>query len=128
MTGIGEENRGRERRPRPWLLVCLVALVGVLALPASSVGASKWTVRALPERVLLGGVSCPSESLCVAVGAMDTVAFSQAPTAGADRWHVVEPMYEEPRQSCLERGEPASFCIQPRGILMPLITPLAAEG
>jgi hypothetical protein len=111
----GRKQRGRGRKPR--LLACLIMLVGALAMPAGSAAASKWTVRALPERQVLNAVSCPSESLCVAVGAIDTVAFSQAPTGGLDRWHVVNPMYDEPRQSCLEKGEPASFCIQPRGSL-----------
>jgi hypothetical protein len=46
----------------------------------------------------LEGVSCPSESLCVAVGGADTVgesagavAFSQAPTGGLAAWHVLTP-------------------------------------
>jgi hypothetical protein len=109
------------------LLACLIALVGVLAMPAASAAASKWTVRMLPPKQLegssthqavLNGVSCPSESLCVAVGALDTVAFSQAPTGGADRWRVVYPTYEEPKQSCLdEEGVPPASCSFPRGSL-----------
>jgi hypothetical protein len=99
------------------LLACLIALAVVLAVPAGSVAASKWTVRALPDRVVLNGVSCPNESLCVAVGALDTVAFSQTPTGAVDRWHVVNPMYAEPKQSCLEKGEPTAFCSRPRGAL-----------
>jgi hypothetical protein len=86
-------------------------------MPAGSAAASKWTVRALPDRVVLYAVSCPSESLCVAGGALDTVAFSQSPTGEADRWHVVNPLYDEPKQKCLEEGEPVAFCSQPRGTI-----------
>lgn len=105
--------------------------VGVLAVPAGSAAAPKWTVRTLPpqpiegssatNQVVLTGVSCPSESLCVAVGALDTVAFSQAPTAGADRWHVVYPTYDEPEQSCVE--EQAAACDRPRGALRAVSCP-----
>ena len=104
-----------------------MALAGVLAMPAASAATSKWAVRQLPpkpleggsggDQALLYGVSCPSESLCVAVGALDTIAFSQSPTAGADRWHVVFPTYEEPKQSCLEEGLPAASCSQPKGAI-----------
>jgi hypothetical protein len=110
----------------------LVALCA-LALAAAAAGqgaaaASKWTVRQLPpkpledgsasDQALLSGVSCPSESLCVAVGALDTVAFSQSPTGGRDQWHVGYPTYDEPKQSCLEEeGVPAASCSFPGGAL-----------
>lgn len=123
----GEESRGPARRPRLRLLGCLVALAAVFAVPACTAAASKWTVRQLPpqpiegssstNQVVLYGVSCPSGSLCVAVGALDTVAFSRSPAAGADRWHVVNPTYDEPRQSCLEEGLPAASCRRPRGTI-----------
>jgi hypothetical protein len=105
------------RRPRLRLLACLITLVAVLAMPAGSAAASKWTVRHLPDRVALWGVSCPSESLCVAAGALNTIAFSQSPTAGADSWHVVSPTYDEPKQSCLDEKQPVASCLQPRGAL-----------
>jgi hypothetical protein len=122
--GAAKGSRIRLRR----LLGVAVALLASLAVPAGAAAASKWTVRQLPppstegksstERVLLYGVSCPSESLCVAVGALDTVAFSQTPTGGADRWHVVNPTYDEPKQSCLEEeGVPAASCSFPRGAI-----------
>lgn len=106
-------------------IACLFAL-GATAGPAAA--DSKWTVRQLPppksagvssaDRVLLYSVSCPSESLCVATGALDTIAYSQTPTGGADRWHVVNPTYDEPKQSCLEEeGVPAASCSFPRGAI-----------
>lgn len=109
-----------------WLLVCLVALAGALAMPVGSAAASNWTLRQLPPKPLEGvsdqvgltGVSCPSESLCVAVGALDTVAFSQSPTGGGDHWHVAYPTYDVPMQSCLEEeGVPPESCSFPRGAL-----------
>lgn len=109
----------------PRLLGCLIALVAVLAVPAGSAAAPQWTLRRLPPKPLeegsdsvpLSGISCPSESLCVAVGALDTIAFSQSPTGGAGRWHVGYPTYDEPKQSCLEEEVPAASCSYPRGAL-----------
>jgi hypothetical protein len=101
--------------------------MAVLAAPAGAAAASKWTARQLPpqptpegsstDRVVLYSVSCPSDSLCVAVGALDTVAFSQAPTAGADRWRVVNPLYDKPKQRCLEEEQAAASCRRPRGAI-----------
>jgi hypothetical protein len=105
---------------------CAISLISAAA-SASEAEASKWTVRLLPPKQLeggsanqavLSGVSCPSVSLCVAVGALDTVAFSQTPTGEADRWHVGYPTYDEPKQSCLEEeGVPPASCSFPRGSL-----------
>ena len=101
---------------------CAFAILSVLAAPAGA--ASKWALRQLPPRQLQGGgsdeaglsgVSCPTESLCVAVGGLDTLAFSQAPTAGAVQWHVVSPSYPVgPGKTCVE-GEP--YCPTPGGRL-----------
>lgn len=98
-----------------------------LALPAIAGAASNWALRQLPPKQLAEGgfdqvplyaVSCPSESLCVAVGALDTVAFSQAPTGAADSWHAGYPTYAAPKQSCLEEeGETVAECSFPRGAL-----------
>jgi hypothetical protein len=88
-----------------------IALIPTLAAPAGAAAASNWTMRQLPPRQLQGGsdeaglsgVSCPTESLCIAVGALDTVAVSQSPTGGAATWHVVNPTHPvEPGQNCSE--------------------------
>jgi hypothetical protein len=120
------ERKWRQASPRR-LLGFAIALLVVLAAPAGATAASKWTVRKLPpqptegtsstNQVLLYAASCPSDSLCVAVGALDTVAFSQAPTGGADRWHVVNPTYDEPKQDCLEEGGRPASCSRPRGAI-----------
>lgn len=103
-----------------------IALLAILAAPTGAAAASNWTLRQLPPTPLegggadeagLSGVSCPTESLCVAAGGFDTVAFSRTPTAGATSWDVMHPTYDEPRQSCLEKGEPVAFCSSPRGSL-----------
>jgi hypothetical protein len=110
------------------LLGLAIAFAAALAVSSGTAVASKWTVRQLPppslegssspDRVLLYSVSCPSESLCVATGALDTIAVSQRPTGGADSWHVVNPTYDEPKQSCLEEeGVPAASCERPRGAI-----------
>ena len=83
---------------------CALALI---ATPAGSAAAAKWTQRQLPPATpyevetqtgpTLSGVSCPSESLCAAAGgagidasgAFGIVAFSQAPSEGLAQWHVV---------------------------------------
>ncbi len=94
-----------------------IALIAILAAPAGAAAASSWTLRQLSpglERPL-SGVSCPAASLCVAVGGLDTLAFSQSPTGGAVGWHVVNPPYPVgPGKTCVE-GEP--HCPTPGGRL-----------
>jgi hypothetical protein len=70
------------------------------------------------DQVPLYSVSCPSEKLCVAVGALDTVAVSQSPAGGRHSWRASYPTYAEPKQSCLEEeGVPPASCSLPRGSL-----------
>jgi hypothetical protein len=97
---------------------CAIALI---VAPTGAGAASSWTLRQLPPRPgeewgpPLSGVSCPTDSLCVAVGGLDTIAFSQAPTGGAASWHVVNPSYPiGPGKTCVE-GEP--HCPTPAGRL-----------
>jgi hypothetical protein len=98
---------------------CLASMVA-FAAPAGSAVASNWTLRQLPPVSVvkteegpkylwaaLSGVSCPTQSLCVAVGSQDTVAVSQSPTGGAATWHVVNPTAPvEPGKNCSEEGAP----------------------
>ncbi len=79
---------------------CALALLATLAAPSGSALAANWTLRQLPPVQLpegesyeagLSGVSCPSESLCVAVGGQDIARLLK----GADR-----------RRRRMARGEP----------------------
>ena len=126
MSGRGES--GRQPCAARFPIVPLIVIVFVaLALPAGSAAASGWSAMQLPAKQLEGGgadqvplydVSCPSEKLCVAVGALDTVAVSQSPTGGRGSWHVSYPTYPEPKQSCLEEeGVAPSSCSFPGGAL-----------
>jgi hypothetical protein len=101
------------------IAACSAILVAALAAPTGATAASKWTLRQLSPGLLnpLSGVSCPNPSFCVAVGGLNTVAVSREPTGGAAKWQVVNPSYDEPSQSCLERGESVAFCSAPRGSL-----------
>ncbi len=103
------------------LACCAIALLAAFAAPTGAGAASNWTLRQLPPASSeasvppLSGVSCPTESLCVAVGGYDTLAVSQTPTGGAARWEVVNPTYPVgPGVTCVE-GEP--HCPTPGGRL-----------
>lgn len=104
-------------------LICGIALLAVMGGAAS---AANWSVGKLPPKQLEGGyrdpgalysVSCASESLCVAVGALDTVASSRSPSGGAAGWQVSYPLYAEPDKGCLEEGISAEKCREPRGAI-----------
>jgi hypothetical protein len=109
------------------LLSCFaIALVASFAASVSGAAAANWALRQLPAqplddgspyRLALYGADCPSESLCVVVGPFDTIASSRTPTAGGDQWRVVNPRYDEPKQSCLEEDQPEGFCDSPRGTI-----------
>lgn len=113
------------RRPLNCLrlgVFCVLALLSAITASPGSASAD-WTLQQLPPQQLegsaalpaLNGVSCPSESLCVAVGGLDTLAFSRDPAGGSSKWHVVHPAYPVgPGKSCVE-GEP--HCYQPGGRL-----------
>jgi hypothetical protein len=104
---------------------CAVVLLAILATAASSAAASTWTVRQLapirnsenePVQIGLSGISCPSKSLCVAVGGRErTIAFSQNPTGGTGSWHETELEYPiGPGKTCVEGEED---CLPPSGAL-----------
>lgn len=96
------------------IVLCAVVLVAMLSAPAAAAAASNWKLtqlppkklaESLPEEAQLSGVSCPTQSLCVAVGALDTIATSQSPTGGPAAWEVVYPTHPvEPGQNCSEGG------------------------
>ena len=75
----------------------IATLMGALALVVAAVSpaqASTWTVRQVedgPTQAILWGVSCPSTSLCVAVGTNSTIVSSTEPTGSASAWKAVHP-------------------------------------
>ncbi len=122
---------GLRKLPARYTLIlscCAIAVLATFAAPSGSAAASKWTLRQLPPTTrtsegethedypALKGVSCPSESLCVAAGGYidtPTLAFSQAPTGSLAQWHVVTLPYPiGPGKTCVA-GEPG--CHEPDG-------------
>jgi hypothetical protein len=104
-------------------LICGIALLAVMSGAAS---AADWSEGRLPAKQLEGGyrdpgslysVSCAGESLCVAVGALDTVAATRSPSGGAAGWQVSYPLLAEPAKRCVEEGFSAEKCREPRGSL-----------
>ncbi|HET7443060.1 MAG TPA: hypothetical protein VFJ57_00220 [Solirubrobacterales bacterium] len=108
-------------------LCCAIALLGALAAPAA---ASSWTLRQLPPTTFgesqafapgLFGISCPTESLCVAAGSQNTLIVSQAPTGGIGQWRVVNPLPPiGPGKTCV-KGEPD--CYPPKSALRSVSCP-----
>jgi len=73
--------------------VLLTAAVAAMVVAAPALAAT-WTTRQLPGAAAetpLFGISCPSTSLCVAVGGGNTIASSVDPAGGPGAWSVVNP-------------------------------------
>lgn len=83
------------RKFKRWGLTFAVACVclGIAAaIGSTGAGAATWDGRQLAgesDRLPLFGISCPSASLCVAVGGNNTIASSTSPTGDASAWKVV---------------------------------------
>lgn len=87
------EKKEKASLARTVPLVLLSAAV-VALLAAAPTPAATWTTRQLPGAAAetpLFGISCPSTSLCVAVGGGNTIAGSVDPAGGAGAWSVVNP-------------------------------------
>jgi hypothetical protein len=93
-TGVAEELREarRSRQVSRRLLAVVLGVVALSGISAAPALASNWTVTQLPGTVgsvpTLASISCPSPSLCVAVGKSDVadVATSTDPALGASAW------------------------------------------
>jgi hypothetical protein len=105
--------------------LCVVVVLATLVAGGGSATASTWTISQLApirnganeaQPFGLSGISCPSESLCVAVGGRQgTIAISANPTGGSAAWHEVKLEYPVgPGKTCVE-GEPD--CEPPSGAL-----------
>jgi hypothetical protein len=79
-------------RSKAWTVLAVVlAAFATLSTPMAA-SASPWAKAQLPGiagKVFLLGVSCPSPSLCVAVGTNNLIATSTDPTGGVGDWNVV---------------------------------------
>jgi len=73
-------------------LATACATLALLAMPA--IASAGWKVTQVsdgPVMALFWGISCPSETLCVAVGTNGTIATSTNPDGGASTWATVHP-------------------------------------
>ena len=98
---------GQQRRLRAKSLYSIVAGVVLLILAsAAPAGAATWTARQLSEvgQAPFFDISCPSTSLCVAVGGGNTLASSADPTGPAAGWSVAYPGGAGPPQSERDQG------------------------
>lgn len=84
--------RGRARLARIMPLVLMTAAVLALVDAAPTLAAT-WNARQLPgaTETPLFDISCPSTSLCVAVGGGNTIASSVEPGGGGGTWSIVNP-------------------------------------
>jgi hypothetical protein len=70
------------------------------ASPETDSAAADWQLQAHIEgesyrpNLPLLGISCPSTSLCIAVGELDTIVSTTNPTGGAAAWHQAKPTGE----------------------------------
>jgi hypothetical protein len=90
------------------------ALMASGAAPASG---ADWTLRTIGDSIMLG-ISCPTESRCVAGGAGNTILSSDEPTAGASGWKSVNlgageqgPYFSPSRQIRAVDCPAPGFCV-----------------
>jgi hypothetical protein len=87
---------GRVRK----LFAAACVTLALLAVPTAATAQTGWKVTQVADgsvMALFWGVSCPSPSLCVAVGTNGTIATSTDPGGGASTWSAVHPEgYFEP--------------------------------
>jgi hypothetical protein len=83
--------RERKHRYPPVVVAGLIALA-LGGLSATSALGSTWTGRQLTgeaSKVMMFGISCPTMSLCVAVGGNNSIASSTNPAGGQESWGTV---------------------------------------
>jgi hypothetical protein len=90
------------------------ALVAASVAPASG---ADWSDRQVGDSIMLG-VSCPTASRCVAVGAGNTILSSDDPTAGAAGWNLASvgageqgPYFSPSRQLRAVDCPATDFCV-----------------
>lgn len=103
-------------------LGCVAVFGGMTAAsPETDSAAADWQLQAQikgesyrPNLPLLG-ISCPSTSLCIAVGELDTIVSTTNPTGGDSAWHLAKPMGEA-GSDCHEHWNPPCLSPQDRRI------------
>jgi hypothetical protein len=97
-------------------ITCALALLGPCAAGAQGAGWATTQLPGPPGELFLLGVSCPTESFCVASGTQNLIAASTDPTGGPGAWataYVGEGRFESPS------GTPAISSRQIQGISCP---------
>jgi hypothetical protein len=101
---------------------CVATFGAIAALsPTTDSAAADWQRQAHIEgeyprpNLPLLGISCPSTSLCVAVGELDTIASTTNPTGGPSAWHLAKPTGEA-NSDCHEHWVPPCLPAQERRV------------
>src|SRR4051794_11329545 len=92
MREAAMESWSRFKRWGLAFAVACICLGAVAATGSTGASAATWDGRQLAGesyRLPLLGISCPSTSLCVAVGGNNTIASATLPTGDASNWKVV---------------------------------------
>ncbi len=88
---VGYIFKGMSGRGKGWGIAGLICSLAVALAAAAPAQGLDWSVRQLPGEageVMMYGMSCPSPSLCIAVGGNNTLAASANPTGDATAWSV----------------------------------------
>jgi hypothetical protein len=98
-------------------LATALASAAVLASSVAPASGADWNLRTVGDSIMLG-ISCPTNSRCVAVGAGNTVLSSDDPTAGAAGWNLANvgageqgPYFSPARQIRAVDCPSTGFCV-----------------
>ncbi len=83
MDRLSARPRSSRRPPALAALVCAALSACVAAAPAAAVPALSWSTARIPGAAALTGISCASETLCVAVDEVGDAFVATDPGAGA---------------------------------------------
>lgn len=101
----------------------MAVAAAALAIAAAPAGASNWSAFTLPSGDVTGpffGVSCPTESLCVATGSNNAIAASTDPSGGVEAWSLVQlPNLQDIQHEEATASQSLSPGAQIRGISCP---------
>lgn len=117
---------------------CVIAGLLIAAAASPLARASTWSEARAGTAATLFSVSCPSSSLCVAVGSSNTVTTSTNPGGGTGAWHTdtvgqgaVEGPYSSPARQIRSVACPTGgFCVAVsyEGLIYTSTNPTAGAG